>query len=100
MAILMFEFSRKFKSFNYRTLLKELIGPFWFLFDIVYLLLAILIIAIMAAATGEILQVTLGLNYWVGVILITFIVGILNFYGKGLRSEEHTSELQSRGQLV
>lgn len=84
MAILMFEFSRKFKSFNYRTLLKELIGPFWFLFDIVYLLLAILIIAIMAAATGEILQVTLGLNYWVGVILITFIVGILNFYGKGL----------------
>lgn len=84
MAILMFEFARKFKAFNYRALLKELIGPFWFLFDIVYLLLAILIISIMAAATGEILQVTLGLNYWFGVILITFIVGLLNFYGKGL----------------
>ena len=84
MAILMFEFSRKFKVFNYRTMLKELIGPFWFLFDIVYLLLAILIIAIMASATGEILNRTLGLNYWVGVILIIVIVGILNFYGKGL----------------
>ncbi|MEI3605613.1 hypothetical protein SPD48_07905 [Pseudogracilibacillus sp. SE30717A] len=84
MAILMFEFSRKFQLFNYRTLLRELIGPFWFLFDIVYLLLAILIIAIMASATGEILNSTLGMNYWVGVILIIVIVGILNFYGKGL----------------
>src|SRR5690606_21353874 len=57
---------------------------FWFLYDIVYLLLAILIIAIMASATGEILGMTLGLNYWAGVILIVVVVGILNFYGKGL----------------
>lgn len=84
MAILMFEFARKFKGYDYRALLKELIGPFWFLFDIVYLLLAILIIAIMASATGEILHETLGFHYWAGVILIIVIVGILNFYGKGL----------------
>ncbi|MFC4558980.1 hypothetical protein ACFO3D_12330 [Virgibacillus kekensis] len=84
MAALMFEFARKYKAYNYRAVLKELIGPFWFLFDIVYLLLAILIIAIMASATGEILNSTLGLNYWVGVGLITAIVGVLNFYGKGL----------------
>lgn len=84
MAILMFEFARKFRSYDYRSLLKELIGPFWFLFDIVYLLLAILIIAIMASATGEILHETLGFHYWAGVILIIIIVGILNFYGKGL----------------
>lgn len=84
MAILMFEFARKFKVFEYRAFLKKLIGPFWFLFDIVYLLLAILIIAIMASATGEILNSTLGMNYWVGVLLIIVITGILNFYGKGL----------------
>lgn len=84
MAILMFEFARKFKVFDYRLLVKELIGPLWFLYDIVYLLLAILIIAIMASATGEILGMTLGLNYWAGVILIVLVVGILNFYGKGL----------------
>lgn len=84
MSILMFEFARKFKVFDYRLLVKELIGPLWFLYDIVYLLLAILIIAIIASATGEILGITLGLNYWVGVILIIAVVGILNFYGKGL----------------
>src|SRR5690625_7377844 len=59
MAILMFEFSRKFKSFNYRTLLKELIGPFWILFDLVYLLIAILIIAYIASASGVDFQVTI-----------------------------------------
>lgn len=84
MAFLMFEIARRFQAFDYRTLLQKLIGPFYWLFDIVYIMLAILIIAIMAAATGEILQETLGLNYWVGVTIMIIIVGLLNFYGEGL----------------
>ena len=84
MAFLMFETARRFQAFDYRTLLKKLIGPLYWLFDIVYILLAILIIAIMASATGEILHETLGLNYWVGVLLITVIVGLLNFFGESV----------------
>ncbi len=84
MAFLMFEIARRFQAFDYRTLLQKLIGPLYWLFDIVYILLAILIIAIMAAATGEILDETLGFNYWVGVTLMIIIVGLLNFYGEGL----------------
>lgn len=84
MAFLMFEIARRFQAFDYRTLLKQLIGPWYWLFDIVYVLLAILIIAIMAAATGEILNRTLGLDYWIGVVLIVVVVGLLNFYGEGL----------------
>jgi uncharacterized membrane protein YkvI len=84
MAFLMFEVARRFQAFDYRTLLKHLIGPFYWLFDIVYILLAVLIIAIMAAATGEILSETMGVNYWIGVVLMIVIVGILNFYGEGL----------------
>ena len=84
MAFLMFETARRFQAFDYRTLLKQLIGPLYWLFDIVYVLLAVLIIAIMAAATGEILSTTLGLNYWVGVVLIVVVVGLLNFYGEGV----------------
>src|SRR5699024_2455594 len=83
-AILMFEFARKYQVFDYRSLFQKLIGRFWFLFDIVYIMLAVLIIAIMASATGEILNTTLGLNYWVGVILIAVAVAVLNLYGKGL----------------
>lgn len=83
-AVLMFEFARKYQVFDYRALFQKLIGRFWFLFDIVYIMLAILIIAIMASATGEILNTTIGVNYWVGVILIAAAVAILNLYGKGL----------------
>lgn len=84
MAFLTFETARRFRAYDYRTLVAHIVGPFWFLFDILYVLLAVLIIAIMAAATGEILNATLGLNYWVGVILITLVVAILNFYGEHL----------------
>ena len=84
MAILTFELARMYKAFDYRSLLQAVIGRFWVLFDVVYLLLAVLIIAVMASATGEILHSTLGLNYWAGVISITILVGILNFYGSGI----------------
>lgn len=84
MAFLTFETARRFRAYDYRTLVTHIVGPFWFLFDILYVLLAVLIIAIMAAATGEILNATVGLNYWVGVILITLVVAVLNFYGEYL----------------
>ncbi|WP_096437338.1 YkvI family membrane protein [Alteribacter populi] len=83
MAMLTFELARMFKAYDYRSLLKRLIGKAWIFYDALYLLLAILIIAVMASATGEILNSTLGLNYWVGVLSITLIVGLLNFFGEG-----------------
>lgn len=44
----------------------------------------IVIIAVMASATGSIVEQTLGLNYWVGVAAITIVVGVLNFFGARL----------------
>ncbi len=84
MAFLMFEIARRFQVFDYRRLLRVLIGPLYWLFDIVYIMLAILIIAIMAAATGEIVQQTMGFNYWVGVVFMIVVVGILIYFGEGL----------------
>jgi len=84
MAFLMFEIARRFRAYDYRSMVKQLLGPFWFLFDIIYLLLAILMISIVIAATGSILQSTIGLNYWIGVAVIALLAGILNFYGEKL----------------
>lgn len=81
MAFLMFEIARMFQAFDYKSLVKEFLGPLWFLYDIIYFLLAILIISIVIAATGSILDRTLGINFWVGVTLITIVTAILNFYG-------------------
>src|SRR5699024_748647 len=78
MAFLMFEIARLFRAYDYRSLVKQVLGPFWFLYDIIYFLLAILIIGIVIAATGSILESTLSLNYWVGVTLIAVLAGVLN----------------------
>ena len=31
-----FEFSRKFQAYDYRTFFNKLLGPFWFIFEILY----------------------------------------------------------------
>lgn len=83
-AMASFEFARVTKSYNYKDFMKNLLGKFGILYDLIYIPLAIIILAVMASATGEIVNQTMGLNYWVGVIVVVIVVGILNFYGSGL----------------
>ena len=80
-SILSMEACRQWQVYDYKSLLKKLIGKGWVAYEIVYLMLAILIIAVMAAAAGEILNNTLGFNRWVGVSLIIVLVGFLNYKG-------------------
>lgn len=84
LSFLTFELARLFRAYDYRTLVKQVAWKFWFLYEIVYVLLGIIVIAVMASATGEIVEQTLGLNYWIGVFSITVVVGVLNFYGRHL----------------
>lgn len=81
MAFLMFETARLFRAYDYRNLVKQFLGPLWWLYDIIYILLAVLIVAIVIAATASILDRTLGIQYWVGIVAIAIIAGFLNFYG-------------------
>lgn len=82
LAILTFEACRQWHVYDYKSLLKKLIGKGWIAYEISYLLLGILIIAVMASAAGEILNNTLGFNVWVGIILIILLVGFLNYMGE------------------
>jgi len=84
MTFLSFELARQFKAYDYRNLLIPLIGKGWILYDILYIVMVLLVIAVMSSASGEILNSTLGLNYWVGVLFCALLVGLLNFYGKHL----------------
>lgn len=82
LAILSIEACRQWHVYDYKSLLKKLIGKWWIIYEVVYLLGAILVIAVMTAAAGEILHSTFGFNQWVGVIIIIIIVvGLLNYYG-------------------
>src|SRR5699024_7058203 len=83
-AFLMFVLARVFKAFDYNSLVKLFFCPLLFIYYIIYFLLAILILSIVIAATGSILKRTLGLDIWMGVLIITVITAILNFYGHHL----------------
>lgn len=83
-AALSFELIRLYKVYDYKSFIQEIGGPLWIVFDVVYFLFMIVIIAVMASATGSIVEQTLGLNYWVGVVAIIIVVGILNFFGERL----------------
>lgn len=85
-SILSFELIRLYKVYDFKSFLKSLIGPLYPLFDIVYILFMVIIIAVMSSATGAVVEQMTGLNYWYGVVGITVIVGILNFYGEEIIS--------------
>jgi len=94
-SILSMEACRQWQVYDYKSLLKKLIGKGWVAYEIVYLLLAILIIAVMAAAAGEILNQTLNFNKWVGVFLIIAVVGFLNYKG-----DEVIAKLETLGTIA
>jgi len=79
-----FEFSRKFKAYDYRTFFKKLLGPFWFLFEIIYAVQIFLVLAVIGSAAGIILRDNFGLPYLAGVLVMLAAVGFLTFKGKGL----------------
>ena len=79
-----FEFSRKFRSYDYRTFFKNLLGPFWFVFEIIYFLYMLIVLAVVGSAAGVLLRDNFGIPYLVGVIFMLTAVGFLTFKGSGL----------------
>jgi uncharacterized membrane protein YkvI len=79
-----FEFARKFQDFDYRSLLKDLLGPFWMIFEIFYILLLLIVLAVIGSAAGVLLRDFFSIPYLVGVGIMLASVGYLTFKGSGL----------------
>ncbi|MCT9097177.1 hypothetical protein [Haloarchaeobius sp. HME9146] len=84
MAMLTFELARTFRVYEYKGFIKQIIGPAWPLFDVIFLAMAVLIIAIMASAAGNIMEQTIGIPYLGGIVGIIGLVGVLTYFGAGL----------------
>lgn len=76
-----FEFARRFRGFDYRSFFTQLLGRWWFLFEICYVLQLMLVLAVIAAAAGAILQEVFQLPYELGVVGMMAAVGFLVFRG-------------------
>jgi uncharacterized membrane protein YkvI len=79
-----YELARVTGAFDYRTFFKGLLGSGWMVYELAYLVLMLVILAVIAAASGSLLLETFGLPYWVGVTGIMLAVGGLVFAGTTL----------------
>lgn len=76
-----FEFARVFKAYDYRTFFKHLLGRFWWVYEVCYLVLLLIVLAVIASTAGTILNEIFGFNYYIGVIGMMIGVGLLVFNG-------------------
>ena len=79
-----FEFARKFGNYDYRSLLMNLLGRFWFTFEIFYVVLLVIVLAVVGSAAGVLLRDFFEIPYFVGVGMMFAVVGFLTFKGSGL----------------
>lgn len=84
MAVVTFELARTFQVYDYKNFIKQIIGGIWPVFDILFLVMAVLVIAIMASAAGNIMEQTIGIPYLAGVGVVIGIVGVLSYAGETL----------------
>lgn len=68
-------------SWNYRAFFKNLLGPFWVIFEICYLLFIILILAVFGAAAGAIGAALLGWPPLIGTCCLIACISIVAAYG-------------------
>jgi uncharacterized membrane protein YkvI len=69
------------KSWNYRTFFQNLLGPFWVIFEVCYLLFIILILAVFGAAAGAIGAALLGWPPLVGTLCLIVCISFVTAYG-------------------
>jgi uncharacterized membrane protein YkvI len=69
------------QSWNYRSFFQNLLGPFWVIFEICYLLFIILILAVFGAAAGAIGTALLGWPALVGTLCLIACISFVTAYG-------------------
>ncbi|HEY1604873.1 MAG TPA: hypothetical protein VGF77_04685 [Allosphingosinicella sp.] len=89
-CIATFLFARATGARDYRGFFQALLGPGWVLFEGVYLLFVILILAVYGAAAGAMGQAVFGLPVFVGTLVL--MLAILAFVTFGNRSVERLFE--------
>jgi uncharacterized membrane protein YkvI len=84
MSVVVFELARTFGTYDYKSYMQEIIWKGWPLFDLLYVVMATIVIAVMASAAGSIMRDTIGIPYMVGIVAIIAVVGVLTYFGASL----------------
>jgi uncharacterized membrane protein YkvI len=72
-----FEFARIHHAYDYRSFFRHLLGPVWWLFEIPFLLMLVIGLAVMGAAAGEIIAGLTGAPKLAGTTALLLAIGTL-----------------------
>jgi uncharacterized membrane protein YkvI len=75
------ELARATRSFDYRSFFRQLLGRGWVLFEIAYLALLLLVLAVLGAACGEIAADVVHTPPWTGVVAFLVLIAMLAWLG-------------------
>ncbi len=79
-----FAFAARFKVFNYRDFLKELLGPIWIIYEVLFVLLLVLVLAIVTSATTTLAETAFDIGiYQVWLFLSVAILGF-TYFGRSI----------------
>lgn len=77
-----FALAREFTAYDYRRFLRELLGRGWVAFEVLYLAMFALVLAVVCAATAGLMQEYLQVPAVVGVGSMLLLVVVFAFYGR------------------
>jgi len=77
-----YEFARVYRAYDYRRFFRELLGRAWIAFELLYLAMFALVLAVIAAAAGKLFEEHLHWPAALGMGLLLLAVTLLAFYGR------------------
>jgi uncharacterized membrane protein YkvI len=83
-AVICFEFARLFQTTDYRSFFQLLLGRYWFVWEIGFLIGITIFFAMLGSAAGEIFTRTFGIPHDVGTLSLMLVIALLVFWGSSL----------------
>lgn len=77
-----YEFARIFQVYDYRRFFRVLLGRGWIVFELLYLAMFALVLAVIAAASGKLVEEHLHLPGTAGLTVLLVLITLLAFYGR------------------
>lgn len=79
-----FEFARVFRVYDYRSFLRTLLGPGWLAYELCFIVLLVIVLAVTGAAAGRVLEETFSVPARDGTLAMLGAVMVGNFFGRRL----------------
>lgn len=87
LLMLSFEIARLYRSYDYVSFFRVLLGRGWFLYEIVIIMGLIIALSIVTSVGGTVLEDHFAMSAWIGTLLIVVLVILLNYFGRRIVEE-------------